>query len=76
MKNKIEQQHKLKVYPVSMTPAMAATMKTLSKRLPNCPRPEEGSISHGVFHAVILLIDTFNKNLKTCNLEVYTKSMG
>jgi len=75
MKNKILQQHKLKTFNISMTQAMADIMQHWSKSVPGCPRPKEGSISHGVFHAVMICIEQMNSELKKCNPEVYCKSM-
>ena len=72
-KQLIGSEHRLKVYPISMTPAMAGTIKEQSKKMSGCPRPNDGSLSHGIFVLSMQFIDKINPNLKKCNPEIYNK---
>jgi hypothetical protein len=69
----MNKQHKLRPYQVSITPAMVESLRSRSKALPGCPRPEVGSLSHAVFHACMLWLD--DPDLADERPELYLKSM-
>ena len=74
MKTNNNKNHNLKVFPMSITPVMAAIIKGWSKTLPGCPRPNEGSISYGIFHLAMEKCNKINPMLKTVNGKLYGKS--
>lgn len=45
--------HESVVVPITITRIMRRAMKEHSRRVPGCPRPDEGSISHFAFAAIV-----------------------